>query len=106
MAYRGSKLYIEMASTNKKKAKRNKYAAGVYNTQERNKKLYHRFYYHVVLKRCNQVDVIEALTKEFSISEITVLEIISKGAASIKNIRSDAPTKTELEKMFPFFNWK
>lgn len=77
-----------------------------YYQPERNRALIHRYYFHAEINRLRYDDVLQILEKEFYLTEPRIIVILSEQSSNIKKIVHNPPTITDLQKMFPHFNWK
>lgn len=77
---------------------------GVYTT-ERDAALAYRFYYYYDLVRKRFDDVVNDLEKEFYISSTTVVERLTYNDSLLKDIKQNSPTRSQLRKRYPHFNW-
>lgn len=71
----------------------------------RNNLLLHRYYFFIEIARMRFDDALKQLEREFFISEIRLIAIISSHSEKLKNIVASQPTKKALEKAYPHIKW-
>jgi hypothetical protein len=83
---------------------KNKGNKGLY-TVERDICLAYRFYYYYHIARKRFDDAIADMEKEFFISASTIVGRLTDNDVLLKDITANAPTRPQLRKRYPHFNW-
>ena len=100
---RGSQTLTSIFSADNKTTSEKK-VKGV-QTAERDAALAYRFYYYYELKRTRFDDILPDLEREFFIASNTIVERLTVNDTLLKDIKLNAPTRTQLRKRYPHFNW-
>ena len=74
--------------------------------ERRNEVILYRYYYYVKIKRMRYEDIITVLGKEFFLAERTTVDLLMKSSDELSNIYKKQANENELQKLFPFLNWK
>lgn len=101
----GSRFFIEYSENDeggKKLAQKGRSSLMIENRDE---KLLHRYYYHARILQIRYDNVLEALEIEFDLSRVTIVKIIAKNTARLKQIADSALTREQLKSKYPFLNW-
>jgi hypothetical protein len=101
---RGSRFFVEYsqaAQQGSENAKGRSFAL----LEKRNEKLFHRYYYYTRILQYNYPKTMEALVRDFDISESTIIQLIEKNTERVKEIGLVKPTVKRLKEMFPSFSW-
>jgi len=61
------------------------------------------FYYHILRKRFD--DAIADMEKEFFIAGTTIIRQLTENDSLLKDIKQNAPSRKQLSKRYPHFNW-
>lgn len=101
---RGSQTLTAIFPKSIKPEAKNKGNKGIY-TDERDACLAYRFYfyYHIARKRLD--DAVADMEKEFFISSTTIIGRLTDNDLLLKDIAANAPTRSQLRKRYPHFNW-
>jgi hypothetical protein len=102
---RGSKFFSEFTSVNNVVAGSGGKGRSAKLIASRNDKIAHRYYYYSRLLQYNYEVILAMLVNEFDLSEFTIIWISTKNANLIKKIGDEKPTKTQLKKKYPYFDW-
>lgn len=73
---------------------------------DRNKLLLSRFWYYGQTTGYRFEILLKIIAKQFHIAERTANNVISENRLLLKEIRTAAPTKKELEKEYPWLSWE
>lgn len=73
---------------------------------ERNEALLYRYYYHAEINRYRYDVCLEELEKEFYITSLRIVFVLSENAEKLSEIVNNKPPVNEIAKIFPHFNWK
>lgn len=102
---KGSKVFIEISSSERDNSKSDRKGRSRELLNNRNEKLFHRFYYYSKILQYSYVQVLNALVIEFDISESTLVQLIAKSATELTVIRDKKLTRQQLKRRYPYYNW-
>lgn len=71
----------------------------------RNEMICCRYYFYLTFSLMRYDAIIDTLSSEFFLSNTRVVAILKKHIATIKNLRVNNVTRTELAKKYPNWNW-
>jgi hypothetical protein len=102
---RGQRIFNKLieADKNQKLLRRGRSEVFIAN---RNECLLYRYYYYAKIKRFRLEHVLEAVSKEFFISDRTITNIIEAHSELRKKVFKEKLDVKELEKKFDFLKWK
>lgn len=73
---------------------------------ERNKALFHRYFFHAEVNRYRYDVCLEELEKEFFLTSFTIVKIMTAHMNELDRIIEKNPSIADMKKEFPWFNWK
>ena len=72
---------------------------------KRNECLVHRHFFYLKFKDLRYASVIERLSEEFFLSQITVIQILEEHSELLYKLKSEPPVKTFYGKTWPHLVW-
>lgn len=72
---------------------------------DRDAAIAYRFYYHYKLLRRTFEDAVDGMQNEFFISSSTIVTRLTQNDALLRDITNNKPTRNDLRKRYPHFNW-
>ena len=73
--------------------------------KKQNEKLVHRYYYYIKISRKQYQDTLTILEEEFSLSQRTIINIISQEHTALRTLNSSKPDTTFFKRKYPYYVW-
>ncbi len=72
---------------------------------QRNEILFNRYYFYNSINKISYECTINILSKEFYLSAIMVVKILTESIDKVRKIKHDKPSIAQLKRVYPHFNW-
>ena len=73
--------------------------------KKQNEKLIHRYYYYIKITRKQYQDTLTILEDEFTLSQRTIINIISQEHQSLRTLNTNKPDTNFFKRKYPYFVW-
>ena len=72
---------------------------------KRNLALIYRYYYYSKFTKMKYDCIIEILSNEFYLSQVTIPEVLSNNSTILSDVKKTNPTIHSLRNSYPYYNW-
>jgi len=102
---RGSRLFLEITKEDREKQQPGRKGRSEQLLEQRNEKLFYRYYYYSRLLHYGYEQMLKQLQKEFDLTERSLNLYLSIHAERLKEVNAEKKTVKQLKQMWPHFNW-